>query len=599
MSHIDKEALSQTLDHIHNAASQSESLTTFNEYTAPPSVSEGGEGRGIATELQGGLSGLYNRLRASVGGVRDTVGGGVVPDEDESADIASLQSPRSATPSAASSTKQLLGSSRPSIPGASSVQDAGPSIALQSPRIAVSETITNDQGPSPKISRIPTATSSKTPVPTAVAMKPPLTPLTPTVPTVPASPAIVEVNVSAFRDLESRPRHEDTLSRTSTLNQVHSKASSSPRADEHVSGATDNLEVGEKPRGRAVRSYSGLESVSSHKPEPLRASGEDATIPGVSSIKHTSSSSQLGGHLGDHSVTGNASSRFQDTDRTDASNLSKARTTGEARNTAEGASGLKNSDRPTNASEKRQAIMSSVSASAITEASGSNHSIDKTSAAKARIAPRIAQSHLPGFDLSRASSSDTVGTSPLNTTMYQKSSNGGPSEDERLRKQDMTQLRNPGKQDTERSSVNVISSHTRSRVLSKEYWMRDENARDCFYCGDSFSTFRRKHHCRKSISIYRNLQACCEGVFMLTKDVQGRVARSSMANALLWFPGNSLVNRAPYACANHAKPSSTDMMIRLITPRMEVSLTLHSDPDMGRRAQVNSRLFRTRQDQLL
>ncbi|SLM37344.1 1-phosphatidylinositol-3-phosphate 5-kinase [Lasallia pustulata] len=427
-------------------------------------------------------------------------------------------------------------------------------------------------------------------------MKPPLTPLTPTVPTVPASPAIVEVNVSAFRDLESRPRHEDKLSRTSTLNQVHSKASSSPRADEHVSGATDNLEVGEKTRGRAVRSYSGLESVSSHKPEPLRASGEDATIPGVSSIKHTSSSSQLGGHLGDHSVTGNASSRFQDTDRTDASNLSKARTTGEARNTAEGASGLKSSDRPTNASEKRQAIMSSVSASAITEASGSNHSIDKTSAAKARIAPRIAQSHLPGFDLSRASSSDTVGTSPLNTTMYQKSSNGGPSEDERLRKQDMTQLRNPGKQDTERSSVNVISSHTRSRVLSKEYWMRDENARDCFYCGDSFSTFRRKHHCRTCGQIFDgkctslvsgkqfgqpgSLRVCkpCEAIINGHDDSSDYSEDGSVTNAP-FRPRHGSTSASEFpAFQNSPRSIAIGQEIRQVGPQAEVSVPTMAIP---------------------
>lgn len=33
-------------------------------------------------------------------------------------------------------------------------------------------------------------------------------------------------------------------------------------------------------------------------------------------------------------------------------------------------------------------------------------------------------------------------------------------------------------------------------VLSKEYWMKDESARECFTCGKRFNTFRRKHHCR-------------------------------------------------------------------------------------------------------
>ena len=82
---------------------------------------------------------------------------------------------------------------------------------------------------------------------------------------------------------------------------------------------------------------------------------------------------------------------------------------------------------------------------------------------------------------------------------------------------------------------------------------------------------------------------------MLTNDIQGRVVRFSMVNALLWFPENSLVNLAPYVCANHAKPSSMDMMIPLNIPRMEVSQTLLLDRGMGRRAQVNFPLFKIRQ----
>ncbi|CAI6538503.1 CNT_HP2_G0018480.mRNA.1.CDS.1 [Saccharomyces cerevisiae] len=33
-------------------------------------------------------------------------------------------------------------------------------------------------------------------------------------------------------------------------------------------------------------------------------------------------------------------------------------------------------------------------------------------------------------------------------------------------------------------------------VLSKEYWMKDESSKECFSCGKTFNTFRRKHHCR-------------------------------------------------------------------------------------------------------
>lgn len=34
------------------------------------------------------------------------------------------------------------------------------------------------------------------------------------------------------------------------------------------------------------------------------------------------------------------------------------------------------------------------------------------------------------------------------------------------------------------------------QLISKEYWMKDESAKECFTCGKPFSTFRRKHHCR-------------------------------------------------------------------------------------------------------
>ncbi|GAM89451.1 hypothetical protein ANO11243_074890 [Dothideomycetidae sp. 11243] len=48
----------------------------------------------------------------------------------------------------------------------------------------------------------------------------------------------------------------------------------------------------------------------------------------------------------------------------------------------------------------------------------------------------------------------------------------------------------------------IVPAHLKRRVVSKEFWMKDENARDCFYCGDTFSTFRRKHHCRTCGQIF-------------------------------------------------------------------------------------------------
>ncbi|QLQ78428.1 hypothetical protein HG537_0A06750 [Torulaspora globosa] len=41
-------------------------------------------------------------------------------------------------------------------------------------------------------------------------------------------------------------------------------------------------------------------------------------------------------------------------------------------------------------------------------------------------------------------------------------------------------------------------------VISKEYWMKDDSAKECFTCGKSFNTFRRRHHCRICGQIFCN-----------------------------------------------------------------------------------------------
>ncbi|CAK7273278.1 Mitochondrial distribution and morphology protein 12 [Sporothrix epigloea] len=73
----DKEQLAQALDKIHTSASQSHALTTFNDFSAPPSTAPNTDTKGSAGELvQQGLSGFYSRLKEAV------VGGKAVPSED-------------------------------------------------------------------------------------------------------------------------------------------------------------------------------------------------------------------------------------------------------------------------------------------------------------------------------------------------------------------------------------------------------------------------------------------------------------------------------------------------------------------------------------
>ena len=51
-------------------------------------------------------------------------------------------------------------------------------------------------------------------------------------------------------------------------------------------------------------------------------------------------------------------------------------------------------------------------------------------------------------------------------------------------------------------SSSTLMNEMRRKVLSRDFWMKDENAKVCFSCGDSFTTFRRKHHCRTCGQIY-------------------------------------------------------------------------------------------------
>ncbi|KAK1755290.1 putative phosphatidylinositol-4-phosphate 5-kinase [Echria macrotheca] len=80
VSSHDKEQLAITLDKIHNSASQSGALTTFNDFAPPPGSLPTVESKGTAGDLvQQGLSGLYSRFKEAVG----AVGKAAVQDADD------------------------------------------------------------------------------------------------------------------------------------------------------------------------------------------------------------------------------------------------------------------------------------------------------------------------------------------------------------------------------------------------------------------------------------------------------------------------------------------------------------------------------------
>jgi 1-phosphatidylinositol-3-phosphate 5-kinase len=96
---------------------------------------------------------------------------------------------------------------------------------------------------------------------------------------------------------------------------------------------------------------------------------------------------------------------------------------------------------------------------------------------------QVSQSHLPGFQVSRETSIDGDYSSTNGTSMVNRAVE--PSDESRSR------VALAG------IESNDPLSRLKSKVLPKELWMRDESAKECFSCGEPFSTFRRKHHCRK------------------------------------------------------------------------------------------------------
>src|SRR5215469_9667180 len=106
-SALDQETLSLALDQIHNTALRSDALITFGECANTPHRTVGGEGKGIAGDLvYGGISGLYSRIKASVGAAKDVVVGQTASKIQDSPDHGSIASAKSKA--AASTTKSSV-----------------------------------------------------------------------------------------------------------------------------------------------------------------------------------------------------------------------------------------------------------------------------------------------------------------------------------------------------------------------------------------------------------------------------------------------------------------------------------------------------------
>ncbi len=499
-SQVDKEALAQTLDQIHNAACQSGTLTTFNEYTSAPSPASGGEGKGIASELQGGLSGLYNRIKATVGNVKDVV---TLANDDGAADDLSLKSSISALSSPAPTQgnfpdpTKYTNSSNPAS-NANAKTGSGRQPPLESGSF---NPIAKDSERHVRLSKVSsgsTSTSFKSSLTPDAIQKPSLGPLKQATLSTVVSPTVAEVNVTAVK--------KRAVNGEATINGARSPGMVSP---EPIAISWVDEE------GRAVKNRTATLGLSVTE-------GQRSDIPNLEDVKL-----QIPKSVPDRASTASRSSNEHNP--TQDPRVARSGTStiegGSSSQHARAESVTKGGDRVLHRLSSTSGVVNEVPVTATTIGAQNNLSNDLKSAPNSNSAvelakgndfkhldlpslkllaePQTSNSQPPSLSISRASSSETTGSgsltnlipplsSPLQSTEM-KANRTGPSS--------LSGASVPNQPDGDARTMNVFSQ-IKNKVLNKEYWMKDENARDCFYCGDPFSTFRRKHHCRTCGQIF-------------------------------------------------------------------------------------------------
>ena len=500
-SHVDRETLSQALDQIHSAAYQSETLTVFNEYTAPPTASATQDNKGIAGELQGGISGLYNRFRASVGGGRDP--GSPVSSEEIKRVERSSKSSKPGTPA----SKPSAAFPKVSREDTFRSNTSGQSSRLQSP-VTASFSIAGSEAQShlsktSKLQPKSTSISSKASAPPQTSGV--LTPFVRANGLTTADPTVAEAIVNVVKD-----------------NGRSSRASSSGP----LPGSNGNLDVGEYDSQGRIRGPTALSQDSKRVP-----SRDESPALSLSALSGPSKSASAGQLPDERTVNQRVSAE------TSSRNVSEGRSYTELERSnsdyakRERNDGLENQDVQDKDADQssRQAKHSMNNMETNGQAAASNKlSNSQTSAAPLRTSslqpqtteegvqslkgqtgnprrttPHISQTRLPGFRLSRTSSTETststrsaTGHVRFNSKDYDGKLIEPSSKLRNVRGYDAVDSDSEAQPDT------GVFSKFRSRVLSKDFWMRDENANFCYNCTEPFSTFRRKHHCRTCGQIF-------------------------------------------------------------------------------------------------
>ena len=491
-SRLDKDTLAQALDQIHSTASQSESLTTFNEYTSPPFSSSGGDGKGIASELHGGLSGLYSRIRASVGSVRDIVTLAI----EENTDDQILKGHQLANPGTVPSTRHFVDVGKPLSPSAVSLNtnhSSDPGQQSVPERDAFeSDTVDKIQSTKPsKLSSMGVAGGSlQTAFSSSSALHSPLLPLTQRGLGTTARPAVAEINISAIKDRNSSG--DNPLNGTVNIPSASQRLSQGPLVEQHMSGKADK-QTSRFSDGPRVLEASGNGHIS-HIQNPLL---ESAVITAgcsndMNTIKDLKLPQEPGTIVDDYYFQNSGFDGIDDIVQPTAKRPSSL-----TRNTKEAPHIFTNS-----VTSREHSLEVSI---------GGDKDKPKAEPDKVKQYQNLElplqestaplQTNQPGFRDRRSprKPSFEFALNGPSTTPQQNGASHEQLGDINVRQTSTGLQSSSAKISTQEgdSRATNVFSQIKSKILNKEYWMRDENARDCFYCGDPFSTFRRKHHCSK------------------------------------------------------------------------------------------------------
>ena len=424
---LDKDTLAQALDQIHTSASQSESLTTFHDFASPPALSSAGDGKTFADDIQGGLSGLYTRFRASVSAAKDAV-----------------------APS--SPSRQTTATQKPS-----------------------------------QLPRYPKAPKR----------------LDPDV----SSPVVVSTTSSRIQSpIESRfgnvkvcsPIPSDTLHRAlfndgamaDSTSSLSSNGTDTLAVNFDGSGiSSTSEEKGQRPHRPGAQFERSLS-----KPARIEVAGRgafsDATSTDMTSLKEKAadpSASIVGTQQGNISET-KTRGRGPQVSVTSVDGEDTVAVIGHEKQSPEERA-MHPSQRIIGSNKAEGYRHPGKSAPAPNETTVNSppstfppleDTLDVDQRQNRPPFIQVSQSHLPGFQPSTASSPDGTEKGSA-STISRRTVPQTPSLEEHVRRSRAHQQ---------------PTSPGRKKLLDKRFWMKDENAKDCFYCGDTFSTFRRKHHCR-------------------------------------------------------------------------------------------------------